>query len=77
MKEYSDLAKNSLLLETIIAFASIALGHSNFKSGFEKSNNSRKPFGVELAFTTKNIDTDLQNALNMGATEFEPLTKKP
>ncbi len=62
--------------ETTIAFASIALGHSNFKSGFEKSNNSGKPFGVELAFTTENIETDFQNALNMGATEFEPLTEK-
>lgn len=72
-KDYGEL----LTGETTIAFASIALGHSNFKSGFEKSNNSGKPFGVALAFTTDNIEMDFQNALNMGATEFEPLTEKP
>ena len=39
--------------ETTIAFASIELGNSNFKSGFEKISKSKKPFGVELAFTTE------------------------
>ncbi|MGB3851881.1 MAG: VOC family protein [Tunicatimonas sp.] len=63
--------------ETTIAFASIELGNSNFKNGFEKITNSKKPFGVELTFTTENILTDFQNAVNSGATEFEPLTEKP
>ena len=63
--------------ETTIAFASIELGNSNFKSGFEKISKSEKPFGVELAFTTENIEKDFQNAINFGATEFEPLTEKP
>ena len=63
--------------ETTIAFASIELGKSNFKNGFEKITNSNNPFGVELAFTTENIETDFQNAINFGATEFEPLTEKP
>ncbi|MFT6996077.1 MAG: lactoylglutathione lyase [Maribacter sp.] len=30
-----------------------------------------------MAFTTENIEMDFQNALNMGASEFEPLTEKP
>lgn len=63
--------------ETTIAFASTELGNSNFKSDFEKATNAEKPFGVELAFTTENIETDFQNAINSGATEFEPLTEKP
>ncbi len=63
--------------ETTISFASIKLGNSNFKKGFEKITNSKKPFGVELAFTTDNIEKDFKNAINAGATEFEPLTEKP
>ena len=63
--------------ETTIAFASIELGNSNFKSGFEKISKSEKPFGVELASTTENIEKDFQNAINFGATEFEPITEKP
>jgi lactoylglutathione lyase len=53
------------------------LGNSNFKNGFEKINNLGKPFGVELAFTTENIETDFQNAIKSGATELETLTEKP
>lgn len=63
--------------ETTISFASIALGNANFKSGFEQSTSAKKPFGIELAFATENIETDFQNAINAGATEFEPITEKP
>jgi lactoylglutathione lyase len=63
--------------ETTIAFASIELGNSNFKQGFEHTSKNGKPFGVELAFTTENIEADFQKAIESGATEFEPLTEKP
>ncbi|TAE58475.1 MAG: VOC family protein [Bacteroidetes bacterium] len=63
--------------ETSIAFASMELGNSNFRDGFEKTSPSKKPPGIELAFTTENIETDFQHALDSGATEFEPLTEKP
>ena len=72
-KDYGELISG----ETTIAFASTELGNSNFKKGFEKITNSKKPFGVELAFTTENIEKDFQNAINFGAREFEPLTEKP
>lgn len=72
-KDYGELGSG----ETSIAFASIALGKSNFKKGFEKITNTGKPFGVELAFTTVNIEKDFQQAIDAGATEFEPLTEKP
>ena len=63
--------------ETTIAFASIELGNSNFKNGFRIIDDNQKPFGVEMAFVTENIESDFQKALEMGATEFEPLTEKP
>ena len=63
--------------ETTIAFASIELGSSNLKKGFEKSNVAKKPFGVELAFTSENIEQDFQKAIDEGATVFELLTEKP
>lgn len=72
-KEYGELISG----ETTIAFASIELGKSNFKKGFEKITRSEKPFGVELAFTTENIDADFQKAIDAGAAPFEPLTEKP
>ena len=63
--------------ETTIAFASIELGNTNFKNGFQTSDLKGKPFGVEMAFVTENIEADFKKALEMGASEFEPLTKKP
>lgn len=63
--------------ETTIAFASIALGNANFKKGFTKNSNQEKPFGVELAFTSENIEQDYEKAINTGAKEFEPLVEKP
>lgn len=63
--------------ETTIAFASIELGNSNFKQGFEKVDKSKKPFGIEIAFTTENIELDFKKAIDAGAKEFEPLIEKP
>lgn len=63
--------------ETTISFASIQLGQSNFKNGFRKTNETEKPFGVEMAFVTENIEADFKKAIEMGAVEFEPLTEKP
>lgn len=71
--DYGELVSG----ETTISFASIDLGNYNFKKGFDKITPTEKPFGVEMAFTTENIETDFQNAINFGATEFEPLTEKP
>ncbi len=72
-KDYGELETG----ETTISFASNSLGETNFKSGFEKIKNSAKPFGVELAFTTENIEKDFSKALESGATEYEGLKEKP
>tara|TARA_R110002072_G_scaffold22582_10_gene79113 strand:+ start:2140 stop:2535 length:396 start_codon:yes stop_codon:yes gene_type:complete len=63
--------------ETIISFASLELGKSNFKKGFNKLENSNKPWGIELAFTSENIETEFQKAIQAGAQEFEPIKEKP
>jgi uncharacterized glyoxalase superfamily protein PhnB len=72
-KDYGELISG----ETTIAFASIELGQSNLKKGFEAVANSKKPIGVEMAFTTENIEKDFQKAIDAGATDFEPLIQKP
>ena len=72
-KDYGELISG----DTTIAFATIELGNSNLKSGFEKISNSLKPTGVEMAFTTENIEEDFQRAIEAGAIEFEPLKEKP
>ena len=63
--------------ETTLAFASIKLGNTNFKKGFLSTKTTEKPFGVEIAFVTENIEFDFKKAIEMGAAEFEPITKKP
>ncbi|WP_107038754.1 VOC family protein [Brumimicrobium mesophilum] len=63
--------------ETTISFASVELGNSNLKSGFKHISKSEKPFGVEMAFTSEDIETDFQQAIEAGATQYESLTEKP
>ncbi|MGD1841227.1 MAG: VOC family protein [Thermonemataceae bacterium] len=72
-KDYGELLSG----ETTIAFASITLGNSNFRAGFEQATLAKKPFGVELAFTSENIEADFERALEAGATAYEPLSEKP
>lgn len=62
---------------TTIAFASLVLGKSNLKAGFQKSNPRELPFGIELTFTTEEIETDFQKAIDAGAIEVEPIKEKP
>lgn len=71
--DYGELASG----EITIAFASEALAKSNLKKGFEYISKSKKPFGVELAFTTENIETEFQQAIETGASEYEPIVEKP
>ena len=72
-KDYGELLTGG----TTIAFASLTLGESNLKAGFQKSAPNELPFGIELAFTTENIATDFQKAIGVGATEVEPVKEKP
>ena len=58
-KDYGEINSGS----TTLAFANIELGNSNFKNGFLKSNIEEKPFGMELAFTTQNVEDVMGKAL--------------
>lgn len=62
---------------TTIAFANLELGKSNFKKGFVESRLSEKPFGIELAFTTSEVEKVMENALNNGAELLEETVTKP
>ena len=63
--------------ETTIAFASNVLGNSNFKNGFKKLSTNEKPNGIEMAFTSENIEEDFTKAINAGALEYESIKEKP
>lgn len=62
---------------TTIAFASVVLGKSNFKKGFTESNLNEKPFGIELAFTTSEVEKVMKRAIETGAILLEKTVTKP
>lgn len=62
---------------TTLSFASHKLGELNFKNGFEKTLPTNKPFGVEIAFTSDDCESDYEKAIQVGATAYEPLKEKP
>ncbi len=71
--DYGELLSGS----TTIAFASIELGHSNFKNGFLESKRTNKPFGIELAFTTSEVEKVIENSVKNGAELLEETVTKP
>lgn len=72
-KDYGELVSGS----TTLAFANLELGHSNFKKGFVPSSDQEKAFGIELAFTTEEVEKVIENAITHGAELFEAAVTKP
>lgn len=65
-----------LVGETTLSFASLALANSNLKDGFAESSLATKPFGIEIGFTTDNVEETVQSAVDAGATLVEsPILK--
>ncbi|AOM39866.1 VOC family protein [Xenorhabdus hominickii] len=63
---------------TTLAFASLTLGQYNFgREYFIPTNPDTKPLGFELAFTTENIHSAHQSAVNAGAISVQKPMKKP
>ncbi len=62
---------------TCIAFASIELGKANFSEGFTESTLNKKPFGIELAFTSSAVENLMKNAIKNGAKLLEKVVTKP
>lgn len=71
-KNYGEL----LLGETTLSFASITLAKSNLNDGFIESSLANRPFGIEIGFTTSDLNETVQQAVNAGGTIIEnPKTK--
>ena len=54
--------------ETTLSFASIILANSNLKDGFIESSLTDKPFGIEIGFTTDNVEETVKSAVSAGGT---------
>jgi lactoylglutathione lyase len=63
--------------ETTLSFAEHALAASNLTDGFIKSSPSQKPFGIEIGFTTDDVDKAYENAIAAGAVAESKPTFKP
>jgi lactoylglutathione lyase len=61
---------------TTLSFANMELGNSNVKTGFVASDKEGKPFGIELAFVTENIDQTWKQAIQAGATVVQEIEDK-
>ena len=71
--DYAEL----LVGETTLSFCSLNLANSNFKEGFIESSLTNKPFGIEIGFTTDNVEETVKTAVNAGGTILEKPKTKP
>ena len=71
--DYGEL----LVGETTLSFASVGLAKSNLADGFQESTLNQKPFGIEIGFTTDNVEETLTNAEKAGAVVVEKPKTKP
>lgn len=71
--DYGEL----LVSETTLSFAVHTLAKKNLPDGYIESNLSQKPFGVEIGFTTTNVDKTIQAALQVGASLVAEPKVKP
>ncbi len=71
--DYGEL----LAEETTLSFVSTTLAKSNLTNGFTESSLADKPFGIEIGFTTENVEETLSAAINSGATIVENPKTKP
>ncbi|MFN6377791.1 MAG: VOC family protein, partial [Flavobacteriales bacterium] len=71
--DYGELAVG----ETTLSFASISLAQSNLTNGFLESSLTEKPFGIEIGFTTENVEDVAAAAVQAGATIAENPKTKP
>ncbi|BAU13570.1 glyoxalase/bleomycin resistance protein/dioxygenase [Leptolyngbya sp. NIES-3755] len=61
---------------TTLAFAAIDLAKSNLPQGFQETNLSDLPTGVEIGFVTEDVPAVFENAVKAGATiVVEPKVK--
>ena len=63
--------------DTTISFADVQLASSNLSNGFKVSVRDEKPFGIELGFTTEDVELVFNQAVKMGAIPLEKIKVKP
>lgn len=62
---------------TLLAFADNELALSNLTNGFQENNLNNKPAGVEIGFTTDDVDAAFNRALQAGAVSLVVPKQKP
>jgi lactoylglutathione lyase len=72
-KDYAELITG----ETTISFVSSDLANTNLKNGYLMSNQSEKPFGIELALVTDHVQEIIDKAVQCGAIIQEKPIEKP
>lgn len=63
--------------ETTLSFASVNLAGSNLTDGFLESDTTKPPFGMEIGFTTNDVEATVLSAVYAGATLLEKPKTKP
>lgn len=63
--------------ETVLAFASHAMGEMNLDGHYQKNDLSATPFGVELAFVSDDVASSYAKAVAAGAVSIKEPTTKP
>ena len=63
--------------ETTLSFAVKSLAQSNLKNGFIESDLSKLPFGIEIGFTTDDVEGAIREAVAAGAMLIEEPKTKP
>jgi lactoylglutathione lyase len=71
--EYGELTTG----ETTLSFAVITLAKTNLTDGFIESSAKGKPFGIEIGFTTKEVEKVYDKAVKAGAIPVEKAKTKP
>ena len=62
---------------TVLAFASHELADINLEGKYIKGNIENKPFGMELAFVTEDIESAYEKAITQGAVSIKVPEEKP
>lgn len=71
--EYGELLTGN----TTLSFASHAFANKNLPDGFIVSDNRSKPFGMEIGFSTDDVEEAYNNAIKAGATAVAEAQQKP
>lgn len=72
-KDYGELETGA----TVLAFASDRLGEINLDGKYIKANLADRPFGMELAFVTEDVDEAMAKAIAHGALLIKESEVKP